>query len=54
MLALTKTHEVKHPGDAVIDMILCPVLQFPATMIKTLSTVVLQAWTVSLRVLTRG
>lgn len=32
-------HDVKHPGDAVIDVILCPFLQFPATIIKTLSTV---------------
>lgn len=36
------------------DVISCPVLQFPAAVIKTsLSTVTLQALTVSLRVVTR-
>lgn len=46
-------HDVKCPGDAVTDVILCPFLQFPATIIKTLSTVVLQALTMSPRVVTK-
>lgn len=53
MLALTNTHDVKHPGDAVTDMISYLVLKFPATVIKILSTVTLQALTVSLRVVTK-
>lgn len=41
------THDVKHPGHAVIDVIPCPALQFPATVIKILSTAIFQALSVS-------
>lgn len=41
------THDAKYPGDAVIDVISCPALQFLASVINILSTAIFQALPVS-------